>query len=126
MSLARQVDRCRQHHPIRPRQAQPPDLTTQHRDLMTLDLSANALVLCFDEKSRRCRRWTAARDPAGHADHPARMTDDYVRHGTTSLFVALDVVSGSVIAELGDARCVTASTPGYVSVTTGNRRTGGS
>ena len=30
---------------------------------------------------------------------PARMTHDYVRHGTTSLFAALDVVSGSVIAQ---------------------------
>jgi hypothetical protein len=30
---------------------------------------------------------------------PARMTHDYVRHGTTSLFAALDVASGSVIAE---------------------------
>jgi transposase len=27
------------------------------------------------------------------------MTHDYVRHGTTSLFAALDVASGSVIAE---------------------------
>jgi hypothetical protein len=31
-------------------------------------------------------------------DTPARMTHDYVRHGTTSLFAALDVGSGSVIA----------------------------
>ncbi len=29
---------------------------------------------------------------------PARMTHDYVRHGTTSLFAALDVTSGSVLA----------------------------
>ena len=29
---------------------------------------------------------------------PARMTHDYVRHGTTSLFAAMDVASGSVIA----------------------------
>jgi hypothetical protein len=28
---------------------------------------------------------------------PARMTHDYVRHGTTSLFAALDVASGSVV-----------------------------
>lgn len=47
------------------------------------------------------------------------MANDYVRYGTSSLFVVLDVASGSVIAELGDARCVTASTPCYVSVTTG-------
>jgi hypothetical protein len=30
---------------------------------------------------------------------PARMTHDYVRHGTTSLFAAYDVSSGSVIAQ---------------------------
>jgi transposase len=29
---------------------------------------------------------------------PARMTHDYVRHGTTSLFAALDPTSGAVIA----------------------------
>lgn len=29
---------------------------------------------------------------------PARMTHDYVRHGTTSLFAALDIASGSAIA----------------------------
>jgi hypothetical protein len=30
---------------------------------------------------------------------PARMTHDYLRHGTTSLFAAFDVGSGSVIAQ---------------------------
>lgn len=30
---------------------------------------------------------------------PARTTYDYVRHGTTSLFAALDIASGSVIAQ---------------------------
>jgi transposase/transposase-like protein len=30
---------------------------------------------------------------------PARMTHDYVRHGTTSLFAAYDLASGSVIAQ---------------------------
>ena len=30
---------------------------------------------------------------------PARMTHDYVRHGTTSLFAALDMATGSVIAQ---------------------------
>ena len=30
---------------------------------------------------------------------PARMTHNYVRHGTTSLFAANDVGSGSVIAQ---------------------------
>ncbi len=30
---------------------------------------------------------------------PARMTHDYVRNGTTSLFAAFDVASGSVFAQ---------------------------
>lgn len=30
---------------------------------------------------------------------PAKMTHDYVRHGTTSLFATLDIASGSVIAQ---------------------------
>jgi hypothetical protein len=30
---------------------------------------------------------------------PARMTHDYVRNGTTSLFAAFDLASGSVIAQ---------------------------
>ena len=30
---------------------------------------------------------------------PARMTHDYVRHGTTSLFAAFDIAGGSVIAQ---------------------------
>lgn len=59
----------------------------------------NAFVLCVDEKSDM-----QALDPIAPAlpvmpTTPARMTHDYVRHGTTSLFTALDVASGSVIAE---------------------------
>jgi hypothetical protein len=30
---------------------------------------------------------------------PARMTHDYVRHGTTGLFAAFDISSGSVVAQ---------------------------
>jgi hypothetical protein len=37
--------------------------------------------------------------PADPARDPARMTYDYVRHGTTSLFAAYDTGSGSVIAQ---------------------------
>ena len=40
---------------------------------------------------------------AGAADdarHPGRQTHDYIRHGTTSLFAALDVATGKVIGQL--------------------------
>jgi transposase len=61
-----------------------------------LDPPERALVLCVDEKSQiqalnrtqpALRMWPGL---------PARMTHDYTRHGTTSLFAALDVASGKV------------------------------
>jgi hypothetical protein len=59
----------------------------------------NALVLCVDEKSQvQALDRTAPCLPMPPAT-PARMTHDYVRNGTTSLFAAFDVASGSVIAQ---------------------------
>ena len=58
----------------------------------------NALVLCVDEKSQiQALDGTAPCLPLLPTT-PARMTHDYVRNGTTSLFAAFDVASGSVIA----------------------------
>jgi DDE superfamily endonuclease len=37
--------------------------------------------------------------PADASHDPGRRTDDSVRHGTTSLFAAYDLASGSVIAQ---------------------------
>jgi transposase len=61
-----------------------------------LDPPERALVLCVDEKSQ-----IQALDRTQPAlpmwpGLPARMTHDYVRHGTTSLFAALEVASGKV------------------------------
>ena len=50
-------------------------------------------------KKARSRPWTYRAVPADLPMTPARMTHDYVRHGTTSLFAALDIASGSVIAQ---------------------------
>jgi hypothetical protein len=59
----------------------------------------DALVLCVDEKSQiQALDRTAPCLPLLPAT-PARMTHDYVRNGTTSLFAALDLGSGSVIAQ---------------------------
>src|SRR5215470_6033533 len=60
---------------------------------------ARALVLCVDEKSQiqaldRTRPILPLRP--GQAE---RRTHDYARYGTTSLFAALDLVSGNVIGE---------------------------
>ena len=48
----------------------------------------------------RSRPWTGPRPCLPMLPTtPARMTHDYVRHGTTSLFAAFDLASGSVIAQ---------------------------
>jgi hypothetical protein len=53
----------------------------------------NALVLAVDERGQM-----QVIDRTAPIT-PARMTNDYVRHGNTSLFAALDLSSGSVIAQ---------------------------
>ncbi len=58
----------------------------------------NALVLAVDEKSQMQAIDRTAPILPIMPTTPARMTHDYVRHGTTSLFAAFDVSSGSVIA----------------------------
>lgn len=59
----------------------------------------NALVLCVDEQSQmQALDRTASCLPTLYTI-PARMTYDKVRHGTTSLFAAFDLASGSVIAQ---------------------------
>lgn len=72
------------------------------RDIVGLYLSPpdKAVVLCVDEKSQiqaldRTQPLLPMRP--GQAE---RRTHDYVRHGTTSLFAALEVKTGRVIGEL--------------------------
>jgi transposase len=71
------------------------------RDIVGLYLHppAQALVLCVDEKSQiqaldRTQPLLPMRP--GQAE---RRTHDYVRHGTTSLFAALELKSGKIIGE---------------------------
>ena len=71
------------------------------RDIVGLYLNPpdRALVLCVDEKSQiqaldRTRPLLPLRP--GQAE---RRTHDYVRHGTTSLFAALDARTGQVIGQ---------------------------
>jgi transposase len=78
-----------------------PQFVTKVRDVVGLYLAPpqDALVLAVDEKSQ-----IQALDRTQPAlpmmpTTPATMTHDYVRHGTTSLFAALDIASGSVIAQ---------------------------
>ncbi len=64
-----------------------------------MDPPEKALVLCVDEKSQiQALDRTAPCLPILPTT-PARRTHDYVRNGTTSLFAALEVASGSVVAQ---------------------------
>jgi transposase len=62
-----------------------------------LDPPTNALVLCCDEKSQ-CQALERSQPglPLGPG-HPRTMTHDYRRHGTTTLFAALDYLEGKLI-----------------------------
>jgi transposase len=61
-----------------------------------------ALVLCVDEKTQvQALDRTAPVLPL-RPGLPERRTHDYVRHGTTNLYAALDVASGHVIADMTD------------------------
>jgi transposase len=71
------------------------------RDIVGLYLSppAKAVVLCVDEKTQiQALDRTQPVFPM-RPGLPERRTRDYVRHGTTTLFAALDVKSGQVIAD---------------------------
>jgi transposase len=65
-----------------------------------LDPPERALVLCVDEKAQvQALDRSAPVLPMMPAD-PARQTHDYIRHGTTSLFAALDTATGQVYSSL--------------------------
>jgi transposase len=78
-----------------------PQFIEKVRDVVGLYMAPpeNALVLCVDEKSQiQALDRTAPCLPLLPTT-PARMTHDYVRNGTTSLFAAFELSSGSVIAQ---------------------------
>ncbi len=57
----------------------------------------DALVLCVDEKSQiQALDRTQPMVPMG-LGYVEGLTHDYVRHGTTTLFAALDIASGQVL-----------------------------
>ena len=59
----------------------------------------SAMVLCVDEKSQiQALNRTQPALPMG-LGHVEGYTHDYVRHGTTTLFAALDVATGKVLAQ---------------------------
>jgi putative transposase len=71
------------------------------RDVVGLYLNPpeNALVLCVDEKSQcQALQRTQPMLPLG-LGYVEGVTHDYKRHGTTTLFAALNVLNGAVLAE---------------------------
>jgi putative transposase len=71
------------------------------RDIVALYLNPpdHALVLCVDEKSQiQALNRTQPVLPMG-LGYVEGVTHDYVRHGTTTLFAALDIATGAVFTE---------------------------
>ena len=71
------------------------------RDIVGLYLNPpdHAMVLCVDEKSQiQALNRTQPRLPMG-LGHVEGYTHDYVRHGTTTLFAALDIATGRVLSQ---------------------------
>jgi transposase len=77
-----------------------PELVAKVTDVVGLYLAPpeNAVVLCVDEKSQiQALDRTAPMLPM-QPGLPERRTHDYVRHGTTTLFAALEIATGQVTA----------------------------
>ena len=77
-----------------------PELVAKVTDVVGLYLAPpeNAIVLCCDEKSQiQALDRTAPMLPM-QPGLPASRTHDYVRHGTTTLFAALNIATGKVTA----------------------------
>ena len=85
-----------------------PELEAKVRDVVGLYLNPpeKAVVLCVDEKSQvQALDRTAPILPL-RPGMPEKQTHDYVRHGTTTLFAALEVATGKV-----DRRLLPAAPP---------------
>ena len=75
-----------------------PQLEAKIRDVvgLYLDPPAKAVVLCIDEKSQVQALDRTAPILPMRPGLPEKRTHDYVRHGTTTLFAALEVATGKV------------------------------
>jgi transposase len=76
-----------------------PEFVSKLRDVVGLYLNPpdKAMVFCADEKSQIQALDRTAPILLLRPGIPAQQTHDYVRHGTTTLFAALNVLDGSVI-----------------------------
>jgi len=78
-----------------------PDFEKKLEDVvgLYLDPPENSIVLCVDEKSQIQALERSQPILPMLPGVPERQTHDYYRHGTTTLFAALNVLSGKVIGE---------------------------
>jgi transposase len=78
-----------------------PDFVAKVRDVVGLYVAppARAIVLCVDEKSQIQALDRSQPMLPMRPGQPARRSHDYKRHGTTSLFAALDIATGQVIGK---------------------------
>jgi transposase len=78
-----------------------PQFINKVRDIvgLYLDPPVGAMVLAVDEKTQIQALDRTAPVLPMMPGVPARRTHDYVRHGTTSLFAALDVATGQIIGQ---------------------------
>jgi transposase len=75
-----------------------PELEAKVRDVIGLYLSPpeNAIVLCVDEKSQVQALDRTQKTLPMQPGYAEQRTHDYVRHGTTTLFAALEIATGQV------------------------------
>lgn len=78
-----------------------PDFVDKVRDVVGLYVTppAHAIVLCVDEKSQIQALDRSQPLLPMRPGQIAKRTHDYTRHGTTSLFAALDIATGHVIGK---------------------------
>ena len=85
-----------------------PELEAKVVDIVGLYLAPpeNAIVLCVDEKSQVQALNRTQKTLPMQPGHAEQRTHDYVRHGTTTLFAALEIATGKVTG-----LCKTAAPP---------------
>ena len=83
------------------RLSQDPQLVEKVRDVVGLYMNPpdNAVVLCVDEKSQIQALERAQPVLPMSLGQPERQTHDYIRHGMTDLFAALDAATGEVLGK---------------------------
>ena len=75
-----------------------PELVAKVSDIIGLYLAPpeNAIVLCVDEKSQLQALDRTQKTLPMQPGHAEQRTHDYVRHGTTTLFAALEIATGQI------------------------------